>query len=88
MLTKLLKTINTTTEPFSIHQLSRKMEVEPSVLEGMLAHLVSIGRLKDEDMPSNDDVGQGCAGHCGGSGSCAYVARMPKSYSVNQPKKF
>jgi len=87
MLSKLLRTINTTTEPFSIHQLSRKMEVEPSVLEGMLAHLVRIGRLKDEDMPSKDDLDQGCAAHCGESGSCVYAARMPKSYSVNQHKK-
>ena len=85
MLKQVLLTIESTNGPVHVAELSQRLGIERGALEGMIDYWVHKGRLLD------DDDGMACAptnGHCGptctGSTNCAFVARMPKSYSVKE----
>jgi hypothetical protein len=57
MLTQILQEFKNTDGGLDLNQLSRKLDIEPAALEGMLDHLVQLGKLKKEmngascDMP-------------------------------------
>ena len=48
MLKKILQEFKDTQTLLDMNQLSRKLNVEPSALQGMLEHLVQIGKLEKE----------------------------------------
>ena len=48
MLKKILQEFENTHTLLSLNQLSLKVNVEPSALQGMLEHLVQIGKLEKE----------------------------------------
>jgi len=86
MLSEVLRTLNNATEPFSIPELSRRLDLDRSVLDGMLTHLILMGKLKDEDSDPERSEFTCSASHCGHSDTCSFVAKMPKSYSINRGK--
>ncbi|MEF3275611.1 MAG: FeoC-like transcriptional regulator [Chloroflexus sp.] len=47
MLYQILAILEQAEEPLSLHELSRRLNVEPSALEGMIAFWVRKGRLRD-----------------------------------------
>ncbi len=86
MLNQILQEITQAGEPLSLTVLSSRLGIERGALEGMLDYWVRKGRLKDDDAHSDTTDGQGgrCGPTCGSAGSCSFVAKMPKSYSLRR----
>jgi hypothetical protein len=76
MLRELLRELERATEPMTLRELSRRTGVDESALEGMIAHLVRIGRLADDASTPRDSRGAS-GGHSGG----APVGAAPGSHS-------
>ena len=68
MLRQLLTIFNDTPGPLSVDLLAVQLDVEPAVLEGMLAELVRMGRL----VRIEDRAAVSCAA-CGHANGCPYV---------------
>jgi len=86
MLNQVLQAITHAREPISLTALSYKLGIEPGALEGMLAHWVRKGKLRDDDAEAASACQPGGAGSCGstctGIATCSFVAKMPRSYSL------
>ena len=91
MLKEVLHAIEAANGPVHVGELSRQLGIERTALEGMIAYWVQHGRLQDDSAPQ-DSCGPagstGSTGHCGptctGTSTCAFVVKMPKSYSVKR----
>jgi hypothetical protein len=87
MLKRVLQEVEATNGPIHTAELSRRLGIERSALEGMIAYWVRKGRLMDGE--ETDQVCSPTAGHCGatcsGTANCAFIARMPRSYTVPRP---
>lgn len=83
MLNQVLREIETAQGPITVHELSRKLEVEPNALEGMIQFWVRKGRIQNDDAPKtyNGETGD-CSTSCCGTADCAFIAKMPKTYSI------
>ena len=68
MLRQILNVFETSPGPMSLDVLALQLNLEPAVLEGMLAELVRMGRLDRID----DRTESGCAA-CGFTRGCPYV---------------
>jgi len=78
MLSEILKTFRETGGPLSLKELSRRLEVAPGALEGMLETLVRQGKLREVG-------GGGSCGHCAGRLGCGHVPSgdtMPRAYEL------
>ena len=79
MLSEIMKTFRETSEPMDLKELSRRLDVDRSALEGMLATLVRQGKLR-KVAPGTSD----CAG-CNRRFTCAKIQTgraMPKTYEL------
>lgn len=83
MLRTVLQAIESADGPVHLGALSQQLGIERSALEGMIAYWVQKGRLQsvDDKGACSDQPGH-CGAGCGGSHSCNFVARMPKSYAL------
>lgn len=85
MLRHILTEIEKSPGTVDLNELQQKLGVDRSALEGMIQHLVRTGHLVD-DHAEQLSAKQGCAGSscgsCSGLASCAFVAKMPKTYSL------
>lgn len=86
MINRVLQEVKKSQAPFSVTALSEKLGIDRSALEGMLAFWVRKGRLQEDGQQSTAN-GKGseccsCGLACSGAGNCAFMARMPKIYSV------
>jgi len=61
--------------------LSRKLDVEPSALEGMLGFWVRKGRLQSSSH-GGCSTSAVCGGSCGGAQVCPFVIQMPHTFSL------
>ena len=68
MLRQILKTFNHSPGPMSLDVLALQLDLDPAVLERMLAELVHMGRLDRID----DRTESGCAA-CGFTRGCPFV---------------
>jgi hypothetical protein len=59
MLTRILKAFHENQDLLDINQLSRMLEIEPGALQGMLEHLVQLGKLEKET--TGVSCSQGCS---------------------------
>lgn len=87
MLHQVLREIEKAKGPVSLSDLSRRMGIEQSALEGMIAFWVRKGRLKVEDQQSPEAATctvTGCGPSCGETVICPFVAQMPKAYSLSR----
>lgn len=84
MLHQVLHEITNASGPITLNELSRKLGVTPSALQGMIDFWVRKGRLKNDDVEMETAVtcGSGCGSDCAGRSSCHFVAKMPKTYSL------
>jgi hypothetical protein len=86
MLSRILEEIQSAGAGVHLDELSRRLEVERSALEGMIDHLVRQGKLQDEDASSAAAVpacaSGGCGGSCPGSEHCPFAAKTPRTLSV------
>jgi DNA-binding Lrp family transcriptional regulator len=85
MLNQVLSEIQQANGPITINELSRKMGIDSSALQGMIDFWVRKGRLRDDDALVEDeaacDTGS-CGDNCFGLSACPFTAKMPKSYSI------
>ncbi|MGC8877803.1 MAG: FeoC-like transcriptional regulator [Anaerolineae bacterium] len=85
MLTRLLEELEAAQQPLTLQELSTRLGVEPTALEGMLQTLLRMGKLRDD----REAAAQGCALHCAGcaqASECALLARLPRTYSLVRKK--
>jgi hypothetical protein len=83
MLTQILHEIETAQGPITVRELSRKLEIDPQALEGMLEFWVCKGRIQNDDKVATCNSGTGtCGSTCSGSKNCTFIAKMPKTYSL------
>ena len=85
MLKQVLLEIESANGPIQLAELSRKLGIERSALNGMIQFWVQKGRLVDDAPAGHDDskmCGGACQGSCSGTDSCSFVMEMPQSYSI------
>ena len=91
MLNQVLQEIANAKEPLSLTALGNKLDIERGALEGMLAHWVRKGKLRDDDAEETSVCHTGGVGSCGstcaGADACPFVAKMPKTYSLPHNKR-
>jgi FeoC like transcriptional regulator len=80
MLKQVWQEIEAAGGPLSLDALSRRLNIERSVLEGIIQTLVRLGRLRD-DGQTLAQCDADCAG-CAVASSCAVVSDLPCTYSV------
>ncbi len=86
MLNQILQEIEGARGSITINELSRKLGVEPNVLEGMIQFWVQKGRLQSDDDQISDmncTCGTGTSS-CAPVSDCVFIAKMPKSYSIQE----
>jgi hypothetical protein len=85
MLHQVLHEIERANGPITINELSRRMGIDASALQGMIDFWVRKGRLRDDDAPVAEEAacgGGSCGDSCYGMTACPFTAKMPKSYSI------
>ncbi len=81
MLQQVLQALETTSGPVSLDELSRRLGIERSALEGMIAFWVRKGRLQAS---AGGPCGRGC-GHCGPRAEgCVFNAGGPRAIVVTE----
>ncbi|MGQ9926246.1 MAG: FeoC-like transcriptional regulator [Chloroflexaceae bacterium] len=84
MLQQVLQALETTSGPLSLDELSRRLEIERSALEGMIAFWVRKGRLQAS---AGRACGHGC-GHCGlRAEGCVFSAGGPQTIALTEPAR-
>ena len=80
MLQLILQEIESAGGTVNLADLSRKLDVEPSALEGMLEFWVRKGRLQSSSQSCSTNMV--CGGSCGGTQGCPFVIQMPHTFSL------
>ena len=81
MLRQILNVFETSPGPMSLDELALQLDLEPAVLEGMLAELVRMGKLDR----TGDRTESGCAA-CGFKRGCPYMlANAGVCYTLASP---
>ncbi len=88
MLREVLQAVEAAEGPITLNELSRRLELDPRVLDGMLEHWSRRGKLVVDGV-----TGTACAGSmtsascsCGlamDKVNCPFLVRLPKSYSLS-----
>ena len=90
MLNKVLQEIKFAQSALNLSDLSHKLGVERSALDGMIQFWVRKGRLRDDDADLAAAPGTcsppSCGGSCTGMAGCPFVVKMPKTYSITAQK--
>jgi DNA-binding IclR family transcriptional regulator len=83
MLQLILQEIESAGGTVNLADLSRRLDVDPGALEGMLEFWVRKGRLR-RSLQGNEfcSTSLTCAGSCGGAQGCPFVIRMPHTFSL------
>jgi hypothetical protein len=82
MLNQVLQEIETAKGPITMGELSRKLGIELTALEGMIQFWVQKGRLQVDDQSSDADCGCGSSGACATISDCATVTKLSNAYSL------
>jgi hypothetical protein len=84
VLTQVLQELESAQGPVSLDDLSRKLGVERTALEGMIAFWVRKGRLKEDYAAVLQGLcpGAECDSTCPGAESCRWVTNLPRSFSL------
>ena len=86
MLIQVLREIKTSQGMLNLDDLSRKLGVERSALQGMIDYWVRKGRLQDDQEKATTTdmcIPMSCAGSCTGPRNCSFKMKMPKTYSIS-----
>lgn len=87
VLRDVLQAVESAQGPITLVELSRRLGLDPGVLEGMLQHWERKGRLvisSSSAMTCDMDCAsiQCACGTGAGSSCCPFIARLPRSYSA------
>ncbi|WP_322511350.1 FeoC-like transcriptional regulator [Chloroflexus sp.] len=77
MLYQILEILEQAEQPLSLAELSQRLQVEPSALEGMIAFWVRKGRLRDTSALSCGGTGAGCTCNAHPQG-CPFSSARPR----------
>jgi hypothetical protein len=84
MLRQVLQTVEAAQGPITLVELSRRLDIDPGALAGMLEHWAQRGRLTvDGGSASACAMGGGC-GSCSGAAACPFMARLPRTFIAVQ----
>jgi hypothetical protein len=86
MLKQVLHEIESAQGPVSLDALGRKLNIDRSVLDGMIQFWVRKGRLQIEGQSHAETAavcGGSCRTNCAGPQSCPFVVHLPLTYSLN-----
>ena len=90
MLNQVLQEIKFAKSALNLSDLSHKLGIERSALDGMIQFWVRKGKLRDDDAElaavTNTCSPSICGGSCTGMAVCPFVAKMPKTYSIPAQK--
>jgi len=86
LLHDVLKAVESTKGSITLMELSRRLNIAPEVLDGMLQHWERKGRLVIDEGAA-EACSMSCATECGcGAGSgivgCPFNVRLPRSYTL------
>ena len=81
MLTAILKELAQAEGPLNMRELSRKLDVQPGALEGMLMQLLHMGKL---ELVNESGDCSSCAGSCTGAEECPFVFRTPQRFQLKR----
>lgn len=88
MLRKVLHEVESARTSLDLNELSRRLDVDRSVLDGMIQFWVRKGRLVD-NAASAGQATAACAAHgcggCGGGQGCPFPVQMPRTISLKSP---
>ena len=89
MLSLLLEELKSAESALNINELSRKLDIDRSALEGMIDYLVKKGKLQDDDKAYDAAVRPmcnpaSCGGSCLGPSECPFVVRLPRTFSLTK----
>lgn len=82
MLKRILHEFESASGSMSVNELSRRMGIERSALEGMIDYLVRQGKLQDDNASAAACADSGCGGSCAGPEHCPFAADLPRTFSV------
>ncbi len=86
MLRKVIQELEAAQEPLNLNELSHKLGLDPSALEGMIQFWVRKGRLKDDERDNQQLFaacgGGSCGRSCPGAQGCPFIAKMPRTFSL------
>lgn len=74
-LRQVLQQFEDSTQPRSLTQMARELDMPVSMLEGMIAYWVRKGKLREVG-------GAAACGTCSKAGSCHFVPQMPRTYEL------
>lgn len=83
MIKQILAEFDRADAPLDLDELSQRLNIQKSALQGMLATLVRQGKLKKDSETAGSDQSCGhlqCIG-CAASSNCPFIGKMPASYS-------
>ncbi len=84
MLRQVLQTVEAAEGPITLSELSRRLDIAPGALAGMLEHWAQRGRLTVESGAASPCADGGGCGSCSGAMACPFVARLPRSFIAVQ----
>lgn len=83
MLQLILQEIESAGGTVNLADLSRKLDVDPGALAGMLEFWVRKGRLRSSSQGGKFcSTSAACGGSCGGAQGCPFVIQMPHTFSL------
>jgi hypothetical protein len=83
MLHQVLREIEQARGPLSLNELARKLEIDRSVLDGMLSFWARKGRILVSDIDGQTCAsGGGCGGTCGGAAGCPFAGTAPRTFAL------
>ncbi len=90
MLNQVLNEISSSKNGLNLNELSHKLDIDRSALNGMIEFWVQKGRLVNDDAIEENSCSPergGCGASCSGVDGCSFVMEMPKTYSLKKPNK-
>ncbi|CUS05172.2 conserved protein of unknown function [Candidatus Promineifilum breve] len=84
MLRQVLQTVEAAEGPITLSELSRRLNIAPGALAGMLEHWAQRGRLTVDGGSACACADGGGCGSCSGAAVCPFMARLPRSFVAVQ----
>lgn len=89
MLWRVLHEFGAASAPLDLNELSRRLGIDRSALDGMIEFWVRKGRLVDDAAggaaATAACAGHGCGGHCPSAAHCPFTMTMPRTISLVSP---
>ena len=86
MLNQVLNEIKNSKYGLNLNELSHKLDIDRSALDGMIQFWVQKGRLIDDDATEAKTcpTSASCSTSCSGASACPFMMEMPKTYSIRE----